>query len=168
MSFFSNLFTGSKSKYLYDTLESLIAITPKNIVLNFEKINPDVYDNALYSDSKAIEILGKDKFRALMFGIRQSNKPPEKRIELWEKQEEEKSTKRMLNSAPSTRNLPNMEDRSLEERFARLKQGGRKKNKKTRKGVSKKSIRHKSVRRNSVRRKSMRRKSMRQASAKKS
>ena len=166
MPFFSNLF--SKSTYLYDTLESLTAITPENIVLNFEKINPTAYDNASYSDNNAIIILGKDKHRALLFGILHSNKPPEKRIELWQKKEEEKGTKRMLKIAPSTRNLPNLEDRSLQERFARLKQGGRRKNKKTRKDVSKKSIRRKSVRRKSVRRKSVRQKSMRQVSAKKS
>lgn len=154
MSFFSRLFTSSKPEYLFDTLESLKDADPGQIVLYFEKINPNIWENTSYEDSHALDVLGKDRVRALMFGIRHSNKPPEKRIEMWQRQEEEKSMKRSLNFAPSTRNLPTPgwrnEEQVLMDRLARLKQGGRRKSKKT-KGHN--SMKSKSKRRKSIRRK---------------
>lgn len=161
MSFFKNMFTPSRSEYLFDTLESLKQTDPGQIVLYFEKINPNIWENSSYNDSRALDVLGKDRFRALMFGIRHSNKPAERRLEMWEKQEEEKGIKRSLNSAPSTRNLPTPgwrdEDQDLADRLARLKQGGRRKSKKR---SMKSKSRRKSIRRKSIRRKSIRRKSM--------
>ena len=169
MSFFSGLsgmFSSSKSNYAFNTLESLKVMDPTSIVSRFQEINPNIWENSSYNDSNAIDVLGKDRFRALMFGIRHSNKPPEKRVELWERQEEEKGMKKSLNSAPSTRNLPTPgwrdQDQELADRIARLKQGGRRTTRGKSKKMKGKSIRRKSIRRKSIGgRKSIRRKSIR-------
>jgi len=154
MDFFSNLFTPSKSKsnnYLFNTLEKLNELEPDQIVLYIDKVNPNVWENSEYNDSTAIDVLGKDRFRALMFGIRHSNKPAEKRLELWNNQEEFKRTERTMKSAPSTRNYATPggreKDNELLERLRDLKrQGGRRKSiKKRAKSIKKraKSIRKK-------------------------
>jgi hypothetical protein len=148
MSYYFNKIFGSTSstKYLFNTLESLKSTEPGHIVLYFDKINPKIWeDNSSYNDSDAMDVLGKDRFRALMFGIRYSNKPAEKRLEMWETQEEEKGTRKLLSSTPSTRNLAepggSEKDRALMERLAKLKEGGRRK----RKSMKRKSIKRKSI-----------------------
>ena len=166
MSFFSRMFTpSSNSKYLFNTLESLSRdkVDSGHIVLYFDKINPNIWEGSSYNDSNAIDILGKDNFRALMFGIRYSNKPAEKRLQMWEEKEEEKQTIKKINSAPSTRYMATpgsiAKDRELEERLRRLKEGGRRKSKskKISKSIRSKSIRSKSMKKKgkSIRRKSV-------------
>ena len=165
MDFFSRMFTpSSNSKYLFNTLESLSQdkVDSGHIVLYFDKINPNIWKDKSYNDSNAIDILGKDNFRALMFGIRHSDKPAEKRLQMWE----EKQNIKKINSAPSTRNLPTPgwrdEDEELRKRLAKLKEGGRRKSKskKIGKSIRSKSIRTKSMKKTgkSIRRKSIRRK----------
>lgn len=170
MSFFRRMFTpSSNSKYLFNTLESLKELDSGQIVLYFDKINPNIWENSSYNDSKAIDILGKDRFRALMFSIGKSHMPAEKRLEIWEKKEQEKGIKKMLSSAPSTRNMDTPgwreEEEELRQRFSKLKEGGKRKSKKTRvKSIRKKSIRKKSknikIKSKSKKIKSIRRKSM--------
>jgi len=130
----------SNSKYLFNTLESLKDADPGHIVLYFDKINPNVWESSSYSDSKALDIIGKDRLRALLFGIRYSNKPGEVRLEMWEEKEEEKGIKKLLNSAPSTRNLPTPgwrdEEEELRNRLSRLREGGRKKTRGNKKSIS--------------------------------
>jgi hypothetical protein len=130
--------------YLHNTLVSLKTLDPEYIVLNFEKINPNIWDASSYDDSQALAVLGKDNFSALMFGIRNSDKPAEKRLEMWERKQDAKGIKKMLSSAPSTKYFatPGQDDRALEERLRQLRtEGGRRKSKKT-KG---KSIRRRSI-----------------------
>lgn len=166
MDFFSRMFTPSSNpKYLFNTLESLKETEPGHIVLYFDKINPNIWESSSYSDSKALDIIGKDKLRALLFGIRHSDKPAEKRLQMWE----DKQTIKNINSAPSTRNLPTPgwrdEEEELRKRLAKLREGGRRKSKSKKIG---KSIRRKSMKKKgkSIIRKSIRRKSIRRKSTK--
>jgi hypothetical protein len=164
MNFFSNLFTPSKNtNYLFNTIEKLNELSPEEIVLYNDKINPDIWEKSGYNDSVAMDVLGKDRFRALMFGIRHSNKPPEKRLEMWNSQEDFKRTERTMRTAPSTRNYATPggreKDSELLERLQELKRKG---------GKKRKSIRHKSSKKSkSIRCKSIRCKSKRHKSSKK-
>ena len=169
MSFFRNMF----SNYTFNTLESLKIMDEISIITRIKEINPNIWtDNSSYNDSDAMTKLGKERFTALMFGIRHSDKPVDKRIELWERKQEAKGIEKSLKSAPSTRNLPTPggreRDQELADRLHRLRtEGGKKSRGKSmksksirRKSMKSKSIRHKSIRRKSMKKKSIRRKSM--------
>jgi hypothetical protein len=101
-----------------------------------------------------------------MFGIRHSDKPVDKRIELWERKQEAKGIYNSLKSAPSTRNLPTPggreRDQELADRLHRLRTEGGKKSRG--KSMKSKSMKSKSIRRKSMNSKSIRRKSMKNKS----
>ena len=141
MDWFRSTFT-SDSKYVYNTLESLspMKISPEDIVFNIDKVNPNIWEKSSYNDSDAIDIMGKNNFMAMNFGIRYSNRPPIERLELWKKKQGEKESKKLLRSMPSTKMFldPGTSDRELSQRLENLKRGGKKKTiKKYRKSIKK-------------------------------
>lgn len=141
MDWFRSTFT-SDSKYVYNTLESLspMKISPEDIVFNIDKVNPDIWEKSSYNDSDAIDIMGKNNFMAMNFGIRYSNRPPTERLELWKKKQGKKESEKLIRSMPSTKMFldPGTSDRELTKRLEKLKSGGKKKtNKKYRKNSKK-------------------------------